>query len=263
MVSVHLHGGLANQLWEMAAAEYVADALGRPLVFLDLKTPINQHTVKNYFESILREWALRCSSSPVNVIVYEEQSYVFVGKEQWQKRLGHVPTDVLILLKGYLQNHNYILPTFVHKLTLPAINPIPNNVAFLHIRGGDYVHHWLHDVGLNDGTYYSRALALFPPDTHFYVFTNDYAYASTVSWIKKLPTHMWMNTLDEEYALATMAACPRGGICANSTFSWWASYINKTKGGVGQWVIPSKWFNDSIIYIDGYKVPGFTILSIS
>jgi len=260
MLSVDLHGGLANQLWELAAAEYVSEALGRPLVFPDLRTPTNHHTNRNYFESLFKAWAVKAPLS-VCAVVYQEESYVMVDKEAWLRRLRDVPSDVMILLKGYLQNYHYIQTGFVDRLALPPPAPVAATAAFIHIRGGDYVRHWLHDVGLNDGSYYLRSMALFPPDTHFYVFTNDYAYASTVPWINALPAHTWMHGLDEEQTLATMAACPRGGICANSTFSWWVAYIQKMRGVQGTWVLPSKWFNDPRIYIEGYMVPGFTILN--
>jgi hypothetical protein len=255
VVSVALQGGLANLLFEVAAADYVANALGRAVGFSEACTPATQHSSKNYFETVLKAWShpMALSTDPV---VCKERSYAMVEKETWTATLGAVPADRWVRLEGYFQNYQYIRPEFVAQIVLPPPAPLEPTAAFLHIRGGDYVRHWLHDVGLNDGDYYRRAMALFPPDTHFYVFTNDYAYASSVPWIKDPTKHTWMHGLDEEHALATMAACPRGGICANSTFSWWAAYLQKARGGAGTWVLPSKWFNDPFIYIEGYMFPG-------
>lgn len=254
IVSVLLQGGLANLLWEVAAADYVAETLGRTVGFSETRTPATQHSSKNYFETVLKAWAHTVASP--TYVVCKERSYAMVEKEAWKEALGQVPADTSILLDGYFQNYRYIRSEFVERLVLPPPVPVAPTAAFVHIRGGDYVRHWLHDVGLNDGSYYPRAMALFPPDTHFYLFTNDPTYASTVPWIKDLPAHTWMHGLDEEQTLATMAACPRGGICANSTFSWWAAYLQKMRGGQGTWVLPSKWFNDPSVYIDGYMFPG-------
>ena len=40
-----------------------------------------------------------------------------------------------------------------------------------------------------------------------------------------------------------MSFCEKGGICANSSFSWWASYINANSKKVV--TFPSKWLNNS------------------
>ena len=246
-VSVSLQGGLANLLFEVAAADYVANVLGRTVSFPEARTPATQHASKNYFESVLTAWSTSVAT-PTKTVVFKERSYAM---EAWEKI--SVPADTSLHLDGYFQNYRYIRPAFIERLVLPPPAPVAPTAAFLHIRGGDYVRHWLHDVGLNDGDYYLRAMALFPPDTHFYVFTNDEAYVSTLPWINK---HTRVHEPDEEKALATMAACPRGGICANSTFSWWAAYLQKMRGGKGTWVLPSKWFNDPFIYIEGYMFPG-------
>jgi hypothetical protein len=123
--------------------------------------------------------------------------------------------------------------------------------VFLHIRGGDYVGHPVHDVGLS-AHYYPWAVQQFPPNTHFLVFTNDRAYAESLPFLQTI-SHSFAEG-DELQALDQMRHCV-GGICANSTFSWWGAYLTPNR----KIVLPSKWFVYPIADISGLFVPGWTI----
>lgn len=240
MLAVELNGGLGNQLFQLAASETIATETGRTCCIVSSTSPKTAHTDANYFDSVLSAWKdhPHLSGNPVHI---EEQSYV---KFDWTTIL---PKDVPVCLHGYFQNWKYIPPEFRSRLRLPTISPLPG--AFLHIRGGDYVNHWLHDVGLYRG-YYERAIRQFPPGTHFYVFTNDIAYAKRFFLLTKIPHTFVMS--DELTSLAQMAACTQGGICANSSFSWWGAYLNPNR----TIVMPDKWYNDHKFYTDGYYFPG-------
>jgi len=54
-----------------------------------------------------------------------------------------------------------------------------------------------------------------------------------------------------------MSKC-KGGICANSSFSWWGARLNPNRSII----LPSKWFNDSRLYTDGYYFPEATIIDV-
>jgi hypothetical protein len=217
MLTINLQGGLGNQLFQVAAAETIARESGKKLVLPPC--PPTHHSSQDYFRSILADFAQSqgdCSSAEVK-------------------------------LDGYFQTYTTIPPTFRERLVCPP--DIPSLLgAFLHIRGGDYVNHWLHDVGLS--TYYRRAVQQFPAGTHFYVFTNDVSYAKTIPVLQTI-SHTFVEEPDEVRALWTLARCRDGGICANSTFSWWGAYLNPDR----TLVLPSKWFNDRWMPIEGYYFP--------
>jgi hypothetical protein len=218
MLTIRLKGGLGNQLFQVAAAEMIARESGRQLVLPHC--PPTHHSSQDYFTSILSAFA--------------------------SHRGDTASADVT--LDGYFQSYETISPTFRDRLLCPSDIPsLPG--AFLHIRGGDYVGHTFHDVGLS--AYYERAVQQFPPGTHFYVLTNDIPYAKT-SPILQTISHSFVDEPDEVRALWTLARCRDGGICANSTFSWWGAYLNPAR----TLVLPSKWFNAPSIPIDGYFFPG-------
>jgi hypothetical protein len=140
-----------------------------------------------------------------------------------------------------------ILPEFIEKL---HINEEPEvDAAFLHIRGGDYIGHPVHFIPLD--IYYARAIRHFPPDTLFYIFTNDRTYAEKQTILHSIRYEFV--ECDELTALAKMKQCKRGGICANSSFSWWGAVLNMNR----TLVIPSQLTHDpSWEAVVDYKFPG-------
>lgn len=250
MLTVKLKGGLGNQLFQLAAGETIARETGRQFYLAQSVSPWTHHTTQNYFTTIFRPWThlVREGLSPMSV---GEPSY---ARQDWTKIL---PSSAdAIEVDGYFQNRCYISPTFTQDLIFRA-EPSPIPSVFLHIRGGDYVGHWLHDVGLAN-QYYPWAIRQFPADTHFLIFTNDLPYATRMPFLESLSYSFAER--DEVQALDQMRRC-LGGICANSTFSWWGAYLAPNR----KIVIPSKWFNSDSPELDvsGLFVPGWTIGPVS
>lgn len=238
MLAVNLKGGLGNQLFQLAAGETISSETGRMFCIVNTICPKTVHSDTNYFHSVFAEWGSRpCLPSP----------YTIVTETSFEKHTWNRMSDTNVCIDGYFQNWRYIHPNFKNNLRLPSCSPLQG--AFLHIRGGDYVNHWLHDIGLSRG-YYERAVNYFPTGTHFYIFTNDIAYAKQHTFLSNIP-HTFVES-DEVTSLAQMASCTAGGICANSSFSWWGAYLNPNR----TIVMPNKWFNNETFYTEGYYFPG-------
>jgi hypothetical protein len=47
-----------------------------------------------------------------------------------------------------------------------------------------------------------------------------------------------------------MQCCKYGGICANSSYSWWGGWLNKMTNNNSEIIFPSKIMNDNKDYSD-------------
>ncbi len=180
--------------------------------------------------SLCAKYPRRCTCDAVCSTVHSDADYMTSIFTKFPRSCKGVKSIVHLDDQRYHEIER-ILPEFIQTLSLPDVPK--TDTAFLHIRGGDYVNHSLHHVPLE--LYYMRAIRHFPNDTVFYIFTNDIEYAKTQPVLSKI-RHEFIEC-DEITALAMMKQCSRGGICANSSFSWWGAVLDTNR----TLVIPSKW----------------------
>jgi len=97
----------------------------------------------------------------------------------------------------------------------------------------DLGHHLHEDMSDN---YYVRAMAMFPNEK-FLVFSDD------IEWCKNSPIfkgcEFYHGTEIEDMNM--MASC-KHNIIANSSFSWWAAWLNKNPNK--KVIAPARWFAD-------------------
>ena len=127
-----------------------------------------------------------------------------------------------------------------------------NNTVSLHIRRGDYLSDPKY-CGICELDYYKQALEharnFVKGRLHCIIFSND------INWCKQniLPLVYsdevtfvdWNTGLDSHKDMRLMSAC-RVNIIANSSFSWWAAYLNKRDNHLV--IAPRKWINLPINY---------------
>ena len=239
-LTVNLMGGLGNQLFQLAALLHVANQTRRCSYVQTLANP-SAHSSVSYFDTIFKTFRpLYYNLKPDTRIHEPHLSYA-----DWTQ----IP-PLNVEISGYFQDWRYVDSNFIPLLSfppgMPEKYPDVGTRIFLHIRGGDYVGNAYHDIGL-DG-YYTRAIALFP-GAHFFVFTNDVEYAKSRPFLKDIS--YTLITEPELESLYLMSLCA-GGICANSSFSWWGAYLNPNR----KIVMPDKWFADPTLSTKGYYFPG-------
>lgn len=134
-------------------------------------------------------------------------------------------------LYGYFQSIRYwehcqpeIRALFTPNDAIQAIldkDPIPANTCAIHVRRTDYIQLSDYHPSLPID-YYKRAMEAMKADGHI-VFSDD------IEWCKTQPLFegsVFVNSGNDLLDFFLMTKCDRF-IIANSSFSWWASYLSK------------------------------------
>jgi len=245
----YLMGGLGNWLFQVAAAIQWG---GKNVILSPLHCARSPHSSIDYFATVFQKFPRGIVNLPLNRLEEPPKLYPFATAPKLHDNT---------LLVGYFQNWKNIPSGFRDMLVFqnPALlekYPRLKDSCFLHVRGGDYVGHWLHDVGLGK-RYYAASIQMMKDAgiSHFSVFTNDKNYCAQLGFLKDVDyTVIDENEID---SLHLMSEC-KAGITANSSFSWWGAYLNPNR----RICVPGKWFNDPEFCIDGYFFPGTHVIAV-
>ncbi len=123
--------------------------------------------------------------------------------------------------------------------------PKKTDMVSIHIRRGDYVNNRFY-IDLCESDYYEQAIKMFPNEK-FLVFSDD------IEWCKvyfKDRGFEFVDVLNPDGSMRSevddmnlMASC-KHNIIANSTFSWWAAFLNPNKDK--KVIAPRDWFVDGL-----------------
>lgn len=233
-LNVEIAGGFGNQLFQLAAGIMVGNHTRRHVSFV--KSQHNKHSAIDYWKTVFSQFSLAKNKQQWNEPCIVETREV--NTKQALLQAAAQETQQNLALRGYFQfaeAAEVLTPSMLHLPYMPT-----SKFAFLHIRGGDFLGNSLHSNHELMVRYYKRALDEFSAATRILVFTNDRDHAQKMLADIQLPTSRYLFAPDESEvdAFARMMACSHGGICANSTFSWWAAVW-----GSGEvYTVPSTWF---------------------
>ena len=257
---VVIHGGLGNQLFQIASAFGLAQKSGRYLVVLTLDQPgryRHQNRLDEYVGTIFNRfpcirWTEEIEKS---CFVYSEmngENNCFEYSSNLVLGLAWEQRDWL--LHGYFQNEKYFLEyrdvlmemfwqSGVCEGLRNRFGAGMENSYFLHIRRGDYVGNALYAMDIDN--YYRTAIEkVLERDfgAHFYVLSHDMVFCRNYGVLEGLNITFMdgereLDTMESLFLMAT--CCSKGGICANSSFSWWGSWLNKN--GEKMVIMPKQW----------------------
>ena len=290
MITIKLCGGLGNQLFQYAFGYQMAKRIGTELKLdvswfdrQDLRSPdILRFDVR--YDTVERVWndnrllkhvngtsfnrALRIAG--IEQFKLSGYRYLKETRYRYKESIAKYEKDNTYL-DGYWQCPSYfdwVRPDLVemfdiHELSVEVrdfgdkLNN-ENSIA-IHVRRGDYPQKKLFYsrlLAISD-EYYEKAVAYMleqvSSDAKVYVFSNDKADAGKMLYpllhgsINEIPAGL--SSLEEWYL---MKSC-KNQIIGNSTFSWWAAYLNESKEKVV--CAPGKyWGNDDILPREWHKI---------
>lgn len=261
MVSGYLQGGLGNQLFIMASAFAYAKNNDRMCVIYTPAIVPNPHTKQLYEYTVFASFPKIDFPEP-DIIIKEHNFHC----------MTYIPLPVVdptiehCLLQGYFQTARYLgehKQAFIRLLSLPfdQVNWM-YKTCFLHVRRNDYLKIQLHNVDLSK--YYPRAINLFlekHPFVHFHVVSDDIGWCKEQELFRQISERVsFEDQPDETKALVRMAKCELGGICPNSTFSWWAGFLNPNPEKII--IMPNTWFNDPQMIVNDISFENVIVLDV-
>jgi hypothetical protein len=272
MVIVKIYGGMANQLFQYAAGYALAIKHGVPLkldisYFHELNTDTKRVFELNKF---LIDYQLASQEEIQQLFKFRKIDYAlnkimpFAKKKFYgEKKIGFdddfFKLGSHIYLRGYFQSEKYFLDCklsifqqFIFRNTtndhlqlfLEKLNQ--QKTVALHIRLGDYLQPSTNSIMASfDLSYYKSSIEYIQKhvnDAIFLVFSDQIPLAKQLLTIEAnllFVDASISKSADEDFVL--MQSCQHQ-IIANSTFSWWAAYLNQKSGKI--MVAPRKWYKD-------------------
>lgn len=274
MIIVQLKGGFGNQLFQYAAGLSLASVHNTPLKVdvSELNQPDKQIGTFRAFElqQIILEPLIADENEirqmqplglhkfidklrpPYKRSVYKEQDFSF--------DLNFFKAGDNIYLKGYRQSEKYfknieekirygfqLKPALIRSLEEKGRQLSSISSVSIHIRRGDYANPIVKEYhGILEASYYQNAIAVLElkvPDCRFFVFSDDsewvnknLRFSSPFEMISGIQT---TSAIEDFYLISQC----KHQVIANSTFSWWAAWLNPNPGKIV--IAPKKWFNNA------------------
>jgi hypothetical protein len=263
MITTRMHGRLGNQMFQFAAARGLAARLGVPVAIdargaiargegvltrvfdLPLAQPDNLPPDRTTAPLRYSQWRLTGSAPRFR----REQGLAYNPQiETWGDGC---------YLHGYWQSERYftaVADQIRADFAFPKFSNNPNHrmaarirmsqSVSLHVRRGDYVALGAHV--LCDQAYYNTALTRIlqgmQGDPTVYVFSDDPQWARDNLPLPVEKVVVDFNGPDTDFEDMRLMSMCQHNIIANSSFSWWAAWLNENPGK--QVAGPSQWFAD-------------------
>ncbi|MEC7838631.1 MAG: alpha-1,2-fucosyltransferase [Chlamydiota bacterium] len=239
-VTSFLNGQLGNQMHQVATAVCLAIDHNAEATFPEFRTRTDVGIPVNY-EKVF--WRLNTHPLPSKInFVWKEPKHTYTP----------IQYHANMQLRGHFQSYKYIEKhrEFIQSLFAPSeeiletlnstykeILEHPCSVA-IHVRtynAEDPKHSNFAKCGYN---YFKKAVAKFPKDALFILCSDD------IAWCKKTFSGLASNIIyienNPHYLDFYLISQCKHQIITNSTFSWWAAYLNLNPNKIV--VAPRRWF---------------------
>ena len=270
MIITKLQGGLGNQMFQYACGRSLSIELGENLkVDISSYDGNNSRDTKRYF-SLDHYNAVIDVASPEDINDAEKalapslatkiikKSLSLVGAPMPEPTFGSIRQNKTKYLSGFWQSENYFkshsdsirkdltLKEPLGEKTKFILNDIINrdNTVALHVRRGDYIkdkatreYHGICEPG-----YYRKAISYIVDkigSPNIFIFSDDIGWATKNIQFPFSTTYVSKPEIKDYEEMHLMSNC-QNHVIANSSFSWWAAWLNERKDKIV--IAPEKWF---------------------
>ncbi len=252
-VSVYLEGGAGNQFFQIAAMLGYAEQYGYIPVFLEKPRPYKDHSSSQFdMQTLFSSVGIAQKGPNIQWKLLQEGPQGAYTYTPFPKIEGNV------CLKGFFQSELYFPKRGLQFTVCPskfsALDLFTNDwsrTAFLHIRRGDYLHPLNKHHVIPVREYLIRSVEYlsknYPQIDRYFVASDD------IAWCKEnLPLYFpsirlhpekWIwcpDSCSDQETMFWMQTCG-AGICANSSFSWWAAYLLHQSNPSAPILMPNIW----------------------
>lgn len=231
-VIIDVHGGLANQLFQIATGLAYSIQHSKKLIL----NASNKNGRPYYWNSVFSNFKDTVIQDSSKEIDYKEESFKY-------NEIPELKGDCH--LWGYFQSSKYfkLIDSDFHKsLNIKPSNTLSHpNIVVVHARRGDYCES---EIKINyhnplPQSYYDKAVALMKTrvkEPVFVLISDDNTFWNSITTFQN-EKYVVFDESDELKTLSAMMGA-KNFIIANSTFSWWGAKFSGSKNVIA----PKDWF---------------------
>jgi hypothetical protein len=256
---VFLQAGLGNRLFILASAYGIAKKNNYKLVLFNNQNN-NTHSKINYFDTIFANFPIEKRNginiiNPKNIDVINEQSIDCFKYNEYSLKGDTLLIGFFQHIKNFEEYSSELIEYFTYQPIIESLKsqyPKLEHSYFIHLRRGDYVDNEMYVIDYSHFTDSVSRILSTDPGSHFYIISDDIEYSK--KFFKYLNNKTFVESLNEVESLYLISLCRKGGVCSNSSFSWWGSYLNTNINK--RIIFPRVWVNRPWNYIEGMYYPG-------
>jgi hypothetical protein len=237
-IFVKLEGGLGNLLFKISAGYFLSKSNNCELI-CDSSIKGSLHgKYSKYNNNILRNVKIENINEPYSVFTEKSFNYsklpdvnqnIYLdGYYQSEKYFKEFRQDIFDLFKADEGSKNLINKKYS--------NIISGNTCSIHVRRNDYLRSQDSLVVLPID-YYKKSVEYMGDDLTYLIFSDD------IKWCEEnfnfIKNKIFITGNEDYIDLYLMSMC-KNNITANSTFSWWAAWMNENKNK--KVICPNLWF---------------------
>lgn len=262
MIIVAFQGGFANQIFQYAFYLKLQEDFSSEQIFADISHyknchdhggfKLNNFVSLNYFNGNRDNlnYFLLTEYNFFDVKISENTNYF--AKGYWQDT-KFFPKDLSNIYKIFAKENLNIR----NQNTIQQI--LQTESVSIHVRRGDYVNNYMHG-NIANKTYYQNSIDYINSSIKnpvFFVFSDDINWCKSNLNFNNQVYYVEGNDKEVEQDIILMSNC-KHNIISNSSFSWWASYLNKNENKTI--ITPEYWFNQKTESVAELKVLNSTKL---